>query len=248
MEQDNFKRCPCYCGDPAHATEKDKSYCQLHVWHAKVTTLLEINQTKGIISTDGHYYDCKHTIPNQGFHFVLCLDESYSMEGSKWLELTEAVKNFCNTRKNSKKDRLSIVQFESCAKTMCNQIEFSSFDETKYLLYGGGRTDFGVAISHCHKLIGDTVCNNIEPVFVFMSDGECRNGDSEMKKLWTEFGTKGLKVFTIAFGKKSEKLNKLADFGHGKYLLSIDGLKLKEAFQEITSNFGTRVGIIYSKI
>jgi hypothetical protein len=260
-DREVFKKCSYYCGAEEHGTRpEDRQYCQLDMWHSQATRLSDVGRSKGWLTRDGHYFVCEHKQTAKNYHFVLCLDDSGSMNGKPWEDLSEAVKNFALSRLVNKNDKITIIQFNDMPVVMCENIHFENFDVHRHLKFRAGGTEFGVAIQRAHEIIKNHLHEGLTPVFIFMSDGKSTTGELEMTALATEFNPKGLKVYTIAFdtfssgasvlsekGRKADvKLRKLAALASGIHLSSITGLQLKEHFMEISSAFRTTIGVMSS--
>jgi uncharacterized protein YegL len=132
-------------------------------------------------------------------HFVLCLDDSGSMRGKPWEELQQAVLGFVESRENSEKEKLSIVQFNDEAEVMCEFITLMDFDINKHLTFRSGGTNFGAAISKSHELFLKNSIDNYRPIFIFMTDGRSDTGECEMNKLAEDLLPRKLVTVTIMF-------------------------------------------------
>jgi hypothetical protein len=258
-DRELFRKCMYYCGADEHSKGvEDRNYCQLDMWHPKNTKPGENGKNRGWFTPDGHNFVCEHKHPAKSYHFVLCLDDSGSMNGKPWADLSEAVKSFAFSRLVSRNDRLSIIQFNEYPIVMCEYMHFENFDVDKHLKFRAGGTEFGVAILRAHDIIKARLEGGLSPVFIFMSDGKSDSGEAEMKALATEFAPKGLRTFTISFdtfttgnsgpsekGRRAERmLRKLAELAGGTHLSSISGVQLKENFMEISSAFRTTIGVM----
>jgi hypothetical protein len=132
-------------------------------------------------------------------HFVLCLDDSGSMRGKPWEELQLAVLGFVESRENSEKEKLSIVQFNDEAEVMCEFITLMEFDINKHLKFRSGGTNFEAAISKSHELFLKNSIDNYRPIFIFMTDGRSDTGEFEMQQLAQDLLPRKLVTVTIMF-------------------------------------------------
>jgi uncharacterized protein YegL len=255
-DKELFGKCSYFCASSDHGS--NRQYCQLDLWHSKDLRVSEAVRNRGWVSTDGHFFICEHKGTIKNYHFVLCLDDSGSMNGKPWMDLTDAVAHFVQSRLDNKKDKLTIIQFNEYPIVMCESIHFDVFNPDSHLKFRAGGTDFGVAIRRSHDVIRGHLADGLTPVFVFMSDGKSKSGEEELIALHKEIGPKGLKVYTISFDpsshsgssisdttrKENTMLKKLAVIAQGVYLSSITGIQLKENFMEISGAFRTTVGIM----
>jgi hypothetical protein len=125
------------------------------------------------------------------YHIVFVLDESGSMNGSKWNDLVEAVRGFFNVRLLcGAGDVVTIITFDTTARNVFGPepmpIEACSEQLSNRLIMHGGGTAFGPALSEAHKVLiraqTQSRYEEHKSVLIFMSDGESSdNGESEMK-------------------------------------------------------------------
>jgi len=86
------------------------------------------------------------------------------------------------------------------------------------------------------KKILDTNKHDVyTPVLLFLSDGECSNGDNEMKQLFNAHTGNGLQVFVLNFCGNQQRLQILAGIcgKQGKFFNSVDGIALEKTFVSI---------------
>jgi hypothetical protein len=136
-------------------------------------------------------------------HFVLCLDDSGSMRGKPWDDLQQAVLGFVESRENSERERLTIVQFNDEPVVMCESIGVADFDLEQHLRFRSGGTNFGKAISKCHKLFTKNLADTHRPILIFMSDGRSESGEAEMRRLAEELVPKQLVAVVIMFNSQA---------------------------------------------
>eukprot|EP01127_Copromyxa_protea_P012712 TRINITY_DN3334_c0_g4_i1.p1 TRINITY_DN3334_c0_g4~~TRINITY_DN3334_c0_g4_i1.p1 ORF type:complete len:2536 (-),score=396.53 TRINITY_DN3334_c0_g4_i1:97-7002(-) len=149
-------------------------------------------------------------------HFVFVLDESGSMEGSRWDDLNKAYLLFLRKRRNNQigiDDKVSIVQFDGIARTICRNQPLSNVKEEELTMHGGG-TAFRPAFKKAAKCFdcGDRSC---VPVLIFMSDGEA---DDDPTDILLEIHQQHprLQAHMIAFGSDVKVLPELARSVGGK--------------------------------
>ena len=244
LDVEEFKKCPAYCSAETHGTGKEKVYCEMSLWHDPVRSLTDVSKRSGFLSKDGHVFPCDH--PPGVYHFVLCLDGSFSMEFG-WHDLVSAVELFVNQRKRqSSLDKISVIVYTSKAHTVAEFESIADFD-LNCLRFIGGETDFGVALKKAYILIERYITDQIAPVLIFMSDGQCGNGELEMERIAQKYRVaNNLQVYTLGFGDaKFAKLKELARIGHGEYLDAVDALALRNMLIEISAKHPTTISVSY---
>ncbi|KAH3757167.1 helicase carboxy-terminal domain protein [Pelomyxa schiedti] len=182
---------------------------------------------------------------------VMCLDESGSMCGKRWLQLLEAVAAFakdrinqCSQLRTPCSDIISVVGYSNSASVRLGQVQLTP-DLTSSLPRNAnprGGTNFAAGIVQCHEILKAGGFGTHEPVLLFMSDGECENGDHEMTELHREFP--GVPVYVLGFGttpKDSARLNRLAECAEGTFCCGADGVALKSEFEYIASSISAPV-------
>jgi len=185
---------------------------------------------------------CSTTITSGFFHIYLCLDDSGSMRGRPWSELTVAVKSFIAKRLDyfhaesiNPGDTVTIINYSTNAKVMCRNIPINGSPE-KYMQFRGGGTSFKAGLSTVYNEL-KSLENTKIPVLLFMSDGGSFDGNCEMELISKEFSKAGIKIFTIGFGSEcnKKKLEDLALIGGGKFFFGVNGLALKSEFETIST-------------
>ena len=244
LDVEEFNKCPAYCSAETHGTGEEKVYCEMSLWHDPVRSLADVSKNSGFLSKDGHVFPCDH--PPGVYHFVLCLDASFSMEFG-WHDLVSAVELFVNQRKRqSSSDKISVVVYTSKAYTVAEFESIADFD-LNCLRFIGGHTNFGVALNKAYMLIGRYITDQIAPVLIFMSDGQCGNGELEMERIAQKYRVaNNLQVYTLGFGEAIfAKLKELARLGYGEYLDAVNGLALRNMFIEISAKHPTTISVSY---
>eukprot|EP00960_Hanusia_phi_P073369 767995-Hanusia_phi.AAC.1 len=176
------------------------------------------------------------------FHVVFVLDDSGSMAGQGWSSLVKAVRTFFQIRKAANaKDMVSMVAFNSLARTLCQYLPLDNVmaNLDTLLVHNGGGTSFGAGLREVERVLSQTDNAKYPPVILFMSDGDSHeNGQGEMQNLYTNYSQFGLQVNTLAFGTslQIDKLKKLAECGHGEFLAAIDGSALEAKFADVATN------------
>ena len=130
-------------------------------------------------------------------HWVLILDHSGSMMGSKWDELMKAVDAFVDYRKDQKADLLSIIIFDSKAYEHIRKGKFSNYTRPEYSHWGG--TNFDAAFD----LAQDFIEPNHRTIAVFLTDGEPTHNqrtDYILQKISSNNRDRGFKLFAIGAG------------------------------------------------
>jgi hypothetical protein len=140
-------------------------------------------------------------VPVQSFHFIFCLDESYSMTG-QWNEVVKSTLVLIRSRESDQamsSDRYSIISFDDSAK-----VRFSSqsgYDAVRHITAGlpmsGGGTCFAPALlAACQA---QSQCP-LPPVFIFMSDGANGDEPDTLTAMSAICSIRGAKMTTIMFG------------------------------------------------
>ena len=251
-----FQKCPYYCSAPNHVadnsdeTEDFRSYCLLDLWHAPVMKDAKTVRDDSVtVSKDGHLFGCFHE--SKTFHWVLALDKSYSMRGQPWQDVMVSTKSFMRSRGSvSTGEKYSIVIYGSRALVGEEFQDVANFNpQSMTTLDAGGGTNFSVALSTADEVISRHLDENCNPVLVFMSDGGCSNGDTEMAELARKYLVEHkLKVYTIGFGCVDfNKLKQLAYQGGGKFIECTEAIDLKHTFIQIASEAPANVGVTSCK-
>ena len=251
-----FEKCPFYCSAPNHVadnsdeTEDFRSYCLLDLWHAPVMEEAQTVRDDSVtVSKDGHLFGCYHD--TKTFHWVLVLDKSGSMSGQPWQDVMESAKSFMLSRGSvSTTEKYSIVIYGNYALVGEEFQDVANFNpQSMTTLDAGGGTDFSVALSTADEVISRHLDENCIPVLVFMSDGDCYNGDAEMAELARKYLVEHkLKVYTIGFGSVDfDKLKQLAYRGGGKFIECTEAIDLKHTFIQIASEAPANVGVTSCK-
>jgi len=183
------------------------------------------------------------TVP--GMHVIFILDDSGSMSGSPWNDLTLAYKAFLRKRvsdQGGQGDMVSIVIFNSSSRIVGPIIQPIK-NAPKHLDYNGGGTCFLPAMLDGEKCLNETPLNKC-PVVVFMSDGESDDYEQAADvslRMFANCDAKNvsLQIHTIAFGSgaKRDALKKVAT-RRGKFHNAPTGFDLQETFKVIAANAG----------
>lgn len=183
-------------------------------------------------------YDAtKVTVGSKGSHVVFCLDESGSMDGKPWQDLMAAFRSFLQRRADhgGSHDLVSVVQFGSSARISVKMQTVAQILSNADLSFMGGGTEFRPALNFAKQLFQMSAQMDLEPVFIFMSDGQNGDGDmsKEVKDMHAAFGS--LQCHMIFFGSAgSPRLQSMAAaVPNGQYHLSVDGVQLLQTFEAI---------------
>jgi len=181
---------------------------------------------------------------SKDYHVVFVLDASGSMgtkvksnqpNETRWTALMGAVDTFINSRRQGNfKDLISIIEYDHRAHLLCQAQSLSTDFKSKLQLYGGG-TDFAIGLNEAKKIFDTNKHDVYTPVLLFLSDGECNNGDNEMKNLFNAHKSNGLQVFVLNFCGDQKRLENLAGIcgSQGKFFNSVDGVALEKTFVSI---------------
>ena len=244
LDVEEFEKCPVSCAAETHEDE-ETSFCEMPMWHDPVKSLADVGRGTGFLTRDGHVFPCIH--PTGINHFVLCLDDSSSMDGAPWKSLVEAVHAFVIQRlAMSTIDRISIAIHNHETRIKA-EFELISNFTASWLTYHGGANNFSRALRVSDGIIGRHVSDNVKPVLVFMSDGYWDNGEIEMGEIARKYRVAhGLQIYTLGFGYiQFDKLRELARVGHGHFIEAVDGIELKTAFVEISAKHPPTIGVSF---
>jgi len=105
-------------------------------------------------------------------HFILCLDESGSMNGSKWENVKRAVVSLISTKELSdESNKISIVSFNEEAHLRCERKLIDSSVSWVLRTYSGGGTDFGPPLSMSLQLIKNSLDEFDQHLILLYTDG-----------------------------------------------------------------------------
>ncbi|KAL7565546.1 hypothetical protein ACA910_003823 [Epithemia clementina (nom. ined.)] len=157
-----------FCSFNPHATQKTESELSKQLLNLpentarrELTSIPMVDPNKkpaGNALTDGNRK-----------HVVFVLDESGSMQYN-WPGVVQAYNNYLGRRRQSQSgsDLVTVVQFDSSARTMVRLVELSQAPTS--LGYRGGGTQFYPAANEAEGLVRATPSTHV-PIVVFMSDG-----------------------------------------------------------------------------
>jgi len=179
---------------------------------------------------------------DKDYHVIFVLDASGSMATqlnpqspeNRWLALLGAVKTFINKRRLANaRDIITIIEYDNAVHLQCeSQMLSTNFDQLLHL-FGGG-TNFSVGLAAAQKVLQKNKHDIYTPVLLFLSDGECNNGEIEMSQISAAHKQHGLVVRTLGFcDGGAAKLQQLATLGGGQFINSIDGIQLEDTFKQI---------------
>ena len=245
-----FSVCGVLCGHPSHMEATGSpSLCTQPLWH--ISADHTSHKGPGQVSIDGHIYGCSHpgSSTNGLHHAILVLDESASMRGAPWSNLVAAVLAFLDDRLSfGGQDLVTIIQHDHTSRIICEAIDVRQARGILLNMRGGGN-HFAYALRTSMEVLYRSFASRplYKPVLLFMSDGGCNYGDTEMQAI----GAMGkVQVYTIGFGAGCNfaKMKRLAQLGRGTCLESVTGIELKEAFMAVSSRMGTRVSLVAQQV
>jgi uncharacterized protein YegL len=181
------------------------------------------------------------------FHFVFCLDESGSMSGSPWADVTAAYNRLVQRRCSDQcqGDIVSVVTFSSSPRVQAEAVRIESAPTT--LSYYGGGTYFAPALQTCDGVIGRRLSSSFTPILIFMSDGcdGASDGPQVMQQLRIKYAAHNLQVHTIAFGHSNNPLlEQMAREGSGQFHTAVDGVQLGQVFGKIAAECTAVDGLV----
>jgi len=179
------------------------------------------------------------------YHIVFVLDASGSMglyinsqNETRWTALIGAVNTFIQSRRQANaRDIVSIIEYDHLSHIRCQFKPLQGTDFTSMLsLYGGG-TSFAAGLSAAKKVIDGNNHQAYTPVLLFLSDGESKDGEKEMKEICQAHKQNELIVRTLGFCDEGgkQKLEGLAKIGGGQFMHSLNGIQLEKTFKDIAT-------------
>ncbi|XP_075243180.1 uncharacterized protein LOC142337658 [Convolutriloba macropyga] len=244
IDVEEFQKCPAVCPSETHVDDQEEVFCDLPVLHNPIKTPADVGRSRGFVTKDGHLFACNH--PTRFYHFVLCLDDSGSMHGPPWWSLVRAVQKFVRQRvQTSSNDKISIIIHSDRSRIVAEFIAISEFSKG-LLKYKGGGNDFSAALQDADDLIGNHLNRNVIPVLIFMSDGNCRNGEVEMGEICNKYKWHHrLQIYTLGFGRiRFDKLRELARVGRGEFVEAVNAMQLNAAFVDISAKHPATIGVV----
>ena len=109
----------------------------------------------------------------QSVHYILILDDSYSMQGKQWKDLQSATDEFLKTLVNSKQassTKVSCVIYNSNARVAFED-EKPTLSLINKVKFQGGGTNYSDAMESTKKICDKHAGGSDKLVFYFMSDG-----------------------------------------------------------------------------
>uniref|UniRef100_A0A7S1RAR4 VWFA domain-containing protein n=1 Tax=Alexandrium catenella TaxID=2925 RepID=A0A7S1RAR4_ALECA len=140
-------------------------------------------------------------------HYTVLLDNSGSMSGAGWTELTCAFESF---RQELARDpavaastNVSVILFNHVAHTVApTHAKASEVQDIGHHQVGGG-TDFGVAFAEAHRVIGRSPPLAKEMI-LFLTDGAAAVPAGEIRALLAGHGKRIADVTCVAFGRGAD--------------------------------------------
>eukprot|EP01031_Cornospumella_fuschlensis_P024805 gene24805-29975_t len=178
----------------------------------------------------------KNVVFASDFHVVFVLDESGSMSGAPFAELTAAYMNFIAKRQALKNgDIVSVVMFSGSPRVVASCQPISN---APLLTFSDGGTAFAGALAKARECISAGSNTTTVPVVIFMTDGGC--GDlaealQQMKALDEQCTPLGLQVHLVAFGGGAsiDNLNAMSSTCTRGFVHTAGMGELENTFQEI---------------
>ena len=137
------------------------------------------------------------TSSKASYHYVICLDESGSMEGDKFQAASQAVHDFAEEAKvinHGTASAVSLVMFNDNSRVACNKTPLEKHSEcTGSITYEGGGTTFDRPLQDAMRLIEEGKDNYDKLFIMFYTDGQASYPNKEvedMKGLMAKFPDK----------------------------------------------------------
>lgn len=157
-----------------------------------------------------------------GIHVIFMLDESGSMSNRPYQELRQAYGNFVSQRlvkEGTDNDALTVITFDSVARTICTMAPFTSAPS---LPYRGGGTSFCPPLANAEVALRTAEGSGLLPVLVLMTDGGCSDineAAAKMQIINEKYEKDNLQVHLVAFGSGAsisnlEAIRNRCDDGH----------------------------------
>lgn len=220
-------------------------------FQAVIAMVYELNKSAvEMTAAKYHIYFClgtcfMHSLLNTFSFFTLAylLDESGSMQGDPWVELMSATAAFVDRRCSSvlnncgrdADDLVTIVAYATEGRVVSSSqlITSGSHRDIQPRLKGTNFAEGLLAVKR-EMMLSAATFDTYQPILIFMSDGGCRNGETEMKDIKTTFPA--TKVFVIGFGAgcNTKKMGKMTEAGEGEYFFGADGQELLTQFECIS--------------
>ena len=229
-----------YSEDMKEILTKTQSVEHLHSASVKLQEKLMQEKPNATEITDLFYKLAPPCFITQGYHFVVALDSSGSMGGPSWNGLANAVKEFADFNllvrySTGRKDIISIVLYDHSATIQCESLQITEdLDVNACLKFKGGGTNFAAGLNAARQILDKSDHRIYNPVLLFLSDGECGNGDEEMSEIANRFSGYNLAVKVLAFGSfGTDRLKHLARLGGGEFVHAVSSEELGRAFLKI---------------
>ena len=166
--------------------------------------------------------------------YIFIIDSSSSMQGRKWSELLEALKqNLGVVHSQNKNNKVTIINFSSRA-----MVEYSNMPANKIpvdsLTFQSGGTDFEAALQAGLKEMQKDTQERYS--VIFLSDGECLYPNTAISKIQKHVATLSSEQFEftgLEFQCKCDSIKQMCTALNGKSVFVADGAKLQSAFYEI---------------
>ena len=177
------------------------------------------------------------------FHFIFCLDESYSMKGDPWDALLNAYQTFISKRRNDQGmgDVVSTITFDSLYHNQGMLVPIGRVN--LHLDYHGGLTDFDQALLGAGEALAKTPLDCI-PYLLFMSDGY-GNGDPipTIQSFRTRYSSFRCDTIGLGGGVDVSTMTSMAEAGGGRYHPSDIG-NISNVFGEIAAGCAALDGMV----
>jgi uncharacterized protein YegL len=135
-------------------------------------------------------------------HVIFMLDESGSMSGGPFQELTGAYNDFVHQRRQhgGEEDRLTVINFSCSARRLATMVPFSSAPPLSQI---SGGTNFAPALQLARQTLSGSDGSDLMPVLILMTDGGCgdlEEAKSQMSSIDATFKNEGMQAHFVAFG------------------------------------------------
>jgi len=123
------------------------------------------------------------------FHYIICLDRSGSMEGTKFGHAQQGAVNFVTTASElneGTESAVSLIMFDDNAQTTCRELPLTEKGAATFkngMAFTGGGTNFEKPLSEAATLIEGTIAKYDRQCILFYTDGGASYPQAAINKL-----------------------------------------------------------------
>lgn len=174
---------------------------------------------------------------------VLVVDRSGSMSGSKFRDLTSAIKTFTETLNETPVDEyVGLASYSEYASTdvplTANLYQINRGTQRLKL---GGWTSVSRGMAAGNRIMeGGRNAKFVERTMIVMTDGRHNRGPAP-ELIARQLNAEGIMIHTITFGHNADKsrMNDVARIGGGRHYHANNGIQLKKIYRDIALTLST---------